>query len=484
MDHLTQYGYEELPRLAHEVARLAMFDASLVEAIYTAAFTHTEHSKTETPMGPSRILPMISNRAQDYNMARYALADSYLIFLQQAPLRATRALIAALETYVQERQTTSGTTLSEHQFDFGGTTAWIREDYSFIWASGDLHTHDEPIRMLKDFGFFLTELAKDAGPSCQLRGVVEVIVGRNRLAVLWALLLKVGASYPTTLGYEILPLAWAMPVLTILDTSVAAGHFLASVFPTLPAADRERIERVIMGIRKRRPVGDSNEQEGELGGYETRNRLLGCLPQVHLVTEEAQRLRQRLHTAGALPSNRPLFSGFESSSGPYTDEDSLREAGVPLEEHSNQRVFTLMQPVKDFASTQQNSTPSTADVWAIWPVLEALRQALASADVDGVHPAQRDHAWGHLAEAAECLSRRDDLSCQVQVGTWVRNVLLEAATSAIPEHHPEYDEQFDRQASWDSPAARVDAAAGLTSLARNPDCAESDCLGSHSPSLH
>ena len=476
-DHLAQYGYEELPRLAHEVTRLIPHDLDLVESIYIAAFTYTEHSKATTPMGPSRILAMTSNRAQDYGMARYELADCYGAFLQHAPLHAARALIAALETYVQERQSPDGTTLTEYQFDFGGTAAWIRQDYSFIWASGDLHAHDDPIRMLKDFGFYLNNLAQAVDRRPQLRDLVGAIVKGNRLAVLWKMLLSVGASHPTTLGQEILPMAWANPILALPDTTVAAGRFLSASFPALSVATRERIERAVMGISRRRRSGGDGEGEGELDGYETRNRLLGCLPQAHLVTEEAQLLRQRLQADGNIPPNAALFGGVESSWGPYTDEDSLREAGVPFEEQPNQRVFALMQPAKNFASSHQNSTPSMTDAQEIWPALEALRRALASADADGVHPTQKDRGWGHLAEAAECISRREDLSCQEHLGTWIRDILLQAATSTIPEHHPEDDEPFDSTPSWGAPAARIDAAAGLVSLARNPDCADMGVLG-------
>lgn len=476
-DHLAQHGYEELPRLAHEVTRLISYDVDLVEDIYIAAFTYTEYSKAATPMRPGRIVAMTSTRAQDYSMARHELADCYGTFLQQAPLHAARALIAALETYVQERQSPDEMTPTEYQFDFGGTAAWIDPDYSFIWASGDLHAHDDPIRMLKDFGFYLNNLAQAVDRLPQLRDLVGTIVKRNRLAVLWEMLLSVGASHPTTLGQEILPMVWAGPMLTLPDTTVAAGRFLNAAFPVLSAAARARIEQAVMGISRHRRSSRSGEEEDELDGYETRNRLLGCLPQAYLVTEEAQLLRQRLQAGGNIPPNAELFGGVASSWGPYTDEDSLREAGVPLEEQSNQRVLTLMRPVKDFAAIHQNSIPTIDDVQAILPALEALRQALATADADGVHPAQADRAWGHLAEAAEVISRRDDLSCRERVGSWVRQVLLEAATSAIPEHHPEYDEQFDRTPSWGAPAARIAAAGGLTSLARNTSCSDQTVLG-------
>ncbi len=91
--HLSQYGFEEMQWLAREVGRLIRLDTELVEEIYCVAFNYKETSNEPTPMGQSRILPLISNRRQDYEMALYELAEVFPKFLKQSPQNETRALI-------------------------------------------------------------------------------------------------------------------------------------------------------------------------------------------------------------------------------------------------------------------------------------------------------------------------------------------------------------------------------------------------------
>ncbi len=80
-------------------------DAGLVEYVYRAVFENVESSDETTSIGQSQILPLSSNRRQDYDMALYELGSVFQEFLERAPENATRALIAVTEGYVTRRQT-------------------------------------------------------------------------------------------------------------------------------------------------------------------------------------------------------------------------------------------------------------------------------------------------------------------------------------------------------------------------------------------
>ena len=55
-------------------------------------------------MGPSRIFTLVSNKRQDFEMARFQLAQLYPDFLTRAPEHATRAMIVALEGYISRER--------------------------------------------------------------------------------------------------------------------------------------------------------------------------------------------------------------------------------------------------------------------------------------------------------------------------------------------------------------------------------------------
>jgi hypothetical protein len=236
------------------------------------------------------------------------------------------------------------------------------------------------------------------------------------------------------------------------------------------SGQRERIERAILSI-----PGEEVQANRREAREHTRNRLLGCLTDVELVTEEAQRLLEQLKGSNAVPSNKPPVH-FETWSSPYGEEEYLRDKGVPVEAEANRKIRDLERPVREFADKHLNSTPTLEEVSILVPSLQALYDALSRAETDGVHPEQSDHVWGTLGAACGRIARTEGLSYETPAGSFVKAVLLKASHHAVPAHNPEYDAQFDEHTSWGSPAPRIEAAEGLIGLARTTSCATPEVL--------
>jgi len=77
--------------------------------------------------------------------------------------------------------------------------------------------------------------------------------------------------------------------------------------------------------------------------------------------------------------------------GTYGEEEYLADEGVPVNAEPNRRIRLLEQPIQDSPSNT-NSAPTVEQTEAILPALRALHAALATAQADGVHPKQYDHA--------------------------------------------------------------------------------------------
>jgi len=468
--HLSQYDFEEMPWLAREIKQLIPIDPLLVEEIYRVAFKHQVLSKEPTPLVQSFILPLRSNRQQDYQMALYELAEAFPEFLEHFPEKATRALIAVMEAYVDQNYPTGAKEVPEEIFDFDGQQARFCTDQSHFWDEGKIYRHDEPLKMLDAFQQYLEKLAERKDSQEKLRLLVQVIVSENRLAVFWRRLLLAGARFPNSLGKEILPLAWAMPVLKNYDTVHPAGEFLKSIFSILSTSQRHRIEQAILAIPESFPA-DRREK-----GERLRNRLLGCLADTELVTDEARGLLQALRLSNAVPPNEPPFQLVEATWGPSNgEEEFLREQGVPVEAEPNRKIRELERPVTEFLNKYKDSVPKAEEVKALLPALQALHDALSCADAEGVHPKQRDYAWRSLAAACNCITQIGGLSCNDPVGAFIKAVLLEASFYAEPIPDSKYDPQFEEHPSWVS-SPRTEAAKGLILLARNSSCATHDVL--------
>jgi len=467
---LRAHGFEDMPCLAREVKRLIPLDPQLVEDIYRAAFGYEEKSEAPTVLSRSSILALVSNRRQDYRMALYELAEVFPEFLAHAPQHAAKALIAAMESYVVHHHDVASDEEMEEKFDFDGKLARLRTDYSSMWDEGHAYRYDEPLKMLDAFERHLERLAERKEHSGELHELIQVLVERNRLAVLWRRLLFLGARFPETLGREIRFLAWAVPVLTGRDTTVPAGEFLKAIFPVLSPAERERVERALLSIPYQ-CVADRRDV-----GKKMRDCLFGCLAGVDLVTEEARSLLAELRAGNGLLPNELPVRFEETIVTSYSEEEYLAEEGVPVEAEANRKIRELEQPVREFADKHLNSVPTPEEADNVLPALEALWQALLRADADGVHPKQRDHAWGHLAAACGRIAGMSGLSCAEGAGRFVKTVLLAASRNAEPTYDPEEDERFNERPSWGSPAARVSAAEGLVMLACNYACASAEVM--------
>ena len=458
-EHIAEYGFQELPWLTREIGRLIPLDPELVEDIYIAAFGYSEkRSDLKTGMGSGRILPLTSTASQDYKSAHYQLAEIYPAFLDEAPVRATRALISALNAYVAEKYRPP----SEEKFSLNDRKVTIRTDYSHIWDSETGYaSHDDPIKMLNVFEEHLHKISNDTAKIDERQEILDTIIAHNDLAVLWRRLLNCGTSAPTTLGHEIRSLAWELPILKCIDTTIEVGTFLTAIFSLLTVEEQEHIEQTILSIPNTLDQDDQNAAE-----Y-TRNHLIKCLPPELIRTVPARDLVQALNEQEESPPSEPFSHISVGTSKAFGEQGHLAEQGVPVEEEQNQRVQRLEQPVKEFIKNHTNSSPAEEDVRLVLHHLQELHTALQTAQTDGVHPKQRDHAWDTLAEACEHLTKTEAISRDTELGRFVREALLGASLCQDPPSVPEYDAHFDKSPSWSRPAARIPAATGITWLARH-----------------
>ena len=100
---MREYGYEELHWLAHEVKALIPLDPELVADMYVAAFDWTETDESTTPLSHSQIVPMVSNKRQDFQQTRWHLSQHYPKFVERSPFAAARAMIAVVERALQRQ---------------------------------------------------------------------------------------------------------------------------------------------------------------------------------------------------------------------------------------------------------------------------------------------------------------------------------------------------------------------------------------------
>ena len=328
--------------------------------------------------------------------------------------------------------------------------ARINVDTHIFWENDDLSPHDELGRMINAFSTYLVSIAEDPHRSEERQTSLHIIAMHNVHALLWRQLLVCGAAHPFTFGRTIRSLLLAVPVLECSITTIAAGKLLSALYSALSVSECGQIEQTICSLSKVMPEG--NHKWGE----HIRDRLLGCLDVNALVTEEAKDRVEQLGYEGGAPPN----------------EDPVQPIAAWRSEatKSNEPYQHLRQLIKAFTALHGKNPPSIQEAEAIFLTLRSLREILSTPNGDNVDEYQHFTAWVEIVEACECITRCEQLSCITELGNFVSSVLLEAAVHPEPIYRPEHDVDFDNSPAWGGNTPRINAAAGLTTIAQYEDC--------------
>lgn len=475
-ERLAEVGFIEMPELAGEVEGLIDHDPELVREIYVAAFDFEETSDAATHMRGG-VMPLSSNRRQDYEMAHYVLAEKFPTFLELAPPHAIAALASVRMSYARH-QASGDFKGSSLAIPWGDQEAQIEEDGSYIWDANP-HEHDDEVKILNAFEHRLNELA-ESGVAAPLGEFVGHLIGPPIPASMWRRLLMAGARQPEAFGPLLEPLTTSRDVMMSRELSTVLGEFLRAAFTLFEPEHRERIERAILEIPDHYGTAHPNlaaKQMDREFGEQARDRLLGCLPTGALVTDETKARLAELEAHDAVPDNAPPVGPLEFGWSKYGEREELAEEGVDVDAEPNVRLQALATGVRAFADQYQNGSPSMEEIEAIYRPLLDLWAGVKSAQDDGADERQRDFAWGTAADAAEAVSRAKELSCDQPVVALAREILIDSVTHHLPLRNEESDARFDENPSWGSPAPRVEAAVGLMNLAVNQDCLSEEAIG-------
>ncbi|MBZ0232825.1 MAG: ATP-binding protein [Deltaproteobacteria bacterium] len=464
-ERIRSVGHIELPWLANEIVYVIDADPDLAVDIYCAAFGYEESSQATTQMSTSRILSLTSNKRQDYEMALWSLGENFGHFLEKASLQATTALASVLTSYVgrrhrfREQRQPAGPT-----FEFRGRTVELREDGSGIWDSGGVYSHDEGVKMLDAFAKFVLARSRE-GAREELEAIVDRLLDCPTSAVMWRRLLLIASQDGgNSLTEVIAPLLLNSRLLLAPDIGYAAGEFLRSRAGSLHEELRQRIEQALL-------ASVNAIENREYAEYRLA-KLVGCLPIDAIVSDDVRQLSTRLRAEGKLPENKP--PAHEVWTEEYTEEAHLRELGVEPDAPGVRSLVEQYAPLREFSSKFLNEHPSDEEIRAIYPSITKVHDAVTGRERTPDSEDLLDLAWGYLAAACTAVVGAKSFSCASDVGRTVSMVLLEAAKNRQPTYSESAEAQFNQHPSWGSPAARIDAAAGLALLGQHRDCTSNE----------
>ena len=468
----TTLSVEYSRHIASQVEAIWTCDPAFVAEIYELLLGHKETSTATTRMG-TPVVPMTSNRRQDFQMCVYELIKHFDSFLAANEAYALSGGIAAVDRFVARDHVdpylNEGHTVEDMTRRF---QAWDCElsyvdDHSESWrASG---YQDEELQ-IADRIFQYIERAAEGAQSEVLDTVVRVFAKHARMAFWWAGLLDIAARYPVLFSQRLLPLCIAEPVLSGSPTVKQVTAFVAAAYTHWKPSQRAEFEQTVLALRR-----DGNDEQWRTLRHQ---RLLGLIPVDLIATDQARGVRAEMAQAALQPSNDPL-DRFTVSGAPFGEPEWLQEEGADLEKPANHRLREAAAPLGVFRSSWQNSIPTHEAVNAILPAMEESLRLLAD---NGGDPPVVSTVRTDVTTAAMLAART--VTPADSAFRLVRATLLDAARNPLfgesdePRNEdtdfPAWSSRPETEAAqglpWIALRQRDDEALGaIEALSRNPD---------------
>ena len=410
---LETHAHEDIPALTRQAKSLLDADPDFLAEIFGVVFGYSVSDDSKTSMGASQILPLISNKRQDYDHAKWALKEIVPRFLEVQPETAVRAISAALGSYARRKY---GDVQTIDVRVAGGSLTLIA-DHSHIWASDpdDRHAHAEDAG-----GILLAFKARlETANDDEARALAEYVIRHAKPAVLWARLFLVAAKRVAALGKLLWPYASETAILQASDTAKDAVDVIAAVYTLINREERQRFEERVCAITYPDSKYPERSQLAFLG------RLFGAIGAAKLATEQARGYIEAALARDISIENRRTYE-FGVRSLPVEPYYWLPK-DVDVKAPANATLLRLVE-VMDAEGLDLPNRLAAA---------EALAATIRSAGADGVAARITEHAEDQLSYVLPKLAREQDaLRKAPAMAAQLWSLVLPMLTHARPAGKP------------------------------------------------
>ena len=418
-EELEKFGYIEVPALARQIDTIARNDTGFAVSIYARTFAHRVDSQKQKAFSDTQIMPMRSSESDMYSMASYSLAAHFPKFFKDDRKAATEALVGVIEGHIATHHPIPKT-VSQKTLHVGQAMVHFIEDASRYWGWEINTTHPDSTQMIlqQHIANLQSASEEEAGT------IVSVLFEKNRLAVLWARLLMVGAERPGVYAGLLWELATNEQILLCSDTTKDAIDAIAAFYPLRTIEERQTFEEKVFAYGAEDPVYQSIRQERLEVLFQT-------IGEQNLVTEQARALSIPKPDTTPAVNARPF--SIEGGAVPFGIREQLLGQGVDLEASTHSEFFALIEQINAKLGLSQIPRPRITDLPAAVSELRKLVGAITEAEEHRankriIQSAQRLISNGNLAVLES--AQRDKAAIAEKDLSTVREIALSLSQSS------------------------------------------------------
>ncbi len=456
-EHMEQFADSDMHWLAQETNKIGEADPGLAVEIYRTVFTHVIKKDSKTSLGNSKILPMTSNRKQDFELAQWSLKEAYSEFLRQNPMEGVRAMTAVADAYVANEHT-RGEKSSSVSVTVGTQTTTVHDDMSYIWAPNPSGMHYDNAELIVDQ--FVAYLR--SAPEEQLIILVEETLKHAHTAWLWARIFMVGAEKGGGLSKFLWPWAIQEAFMRSDDMRKDALDLIKSEYPSRGREEKEAFERMVIAM------DFSDRADPALATAALQKRIFGTIGAVLLVTPEAIAVAKANSQAGKSATNpRPLIitdhideiEGFTSDKYWW-----FKDKGVDVEASENAQLLRAVEACEFANAHMAEGDPLDFGdrVTALYSLLDAIKNV-----GDEISPLVVEHGWNQLSSMCVRLTQvlTNEPTTDPEVSVKLADLLAQLLNHPLPVAKEETEDAYSKDEST-SGGVRVDAVQSALNLAR------------------
>lgn len=455
----TEHAHEEAPWLAEGVTTILKADPDFAVEIYDVLFGREAPAEGDSWMGGnvSRIMPLRSNKRQDYDHARWHLQKALPGFLTTQPQSGTIAVNRAALGLSRARRARAQEPEPREVTIGGANVLRVMEDGLSLqqWRNSSERSSGQPgSEILGSYVQFLLECsASDFVVS------VRAVMAETSAASMWARIFGIAAERPGVADELLWPIATSEGMLELIDVIRDAITFIAAAFSRRSAVERADFEaRLIANV--------SSTDEGERRVWQNRAaRFLSVVAEEFIAGGALQELRAQLEQQGLLTGNRPYMTIEVSWSKADDITDSLLTGdGVNLAEGPDAE---LRQAVRHLDSMMRSAegvkTPEA--ISEIWTLTAAVVSTIDRLTATAPHERVLHASWGSVSNAVEKIVQSEHYSESLS-GHPSQAALLQVLDRMADSPYPEdQDPSQSNLMSWGNWDVRVYVAASYMSLA-------------------
>lgn len=398
----SRHADQEAGWLGEQILPIVRAAPEFAVEIYRCLYSQTISDNTSTMLGGagSRILPLTSNRRQDYGHALWQLGTALPEFLAIDPASGTRALIEASigkdgrDSYSQQREPERiniGSEIVElrgHQFEYP------------VWDDDDATRFNRDDDLLRNYFLFLQSCSIDAFNA----SVAAASVGHATAAV-WNRIFRVGSQRIAELAEHLWPLFERIDFLIAWGTARAAATFAAMAWPSRTNEQKMQFESLLSGRAASEGTADQDHWQ---------NTLMEFFEKVEedaLVLEPSRELRRTLAEADAPTVGTTGHMTTDMAEDHFDwNLERLRREGVDPHAEPQRTVREASEALYKRLGEIPDDHPRCY-LAALWSEAVALVNLLDA--TQELHEKVSMAAWGHVSNVIECIASSATYSPEV-----------------------------------------------------------------------